>query len=76
MEGKLAAYERHIRTTSGGPEWKLNLDDSYWLPQTVKELQRSIEHAKELLRTKECGEEDAQTTEEGQQDREMVSDHY
>ena len=72
----MAAYERHIRTTSGGPAWKLHSEGCHWLPQTVKELQRSIEHAKGLLRAKESGEENQETSEEGCRDREMVSDCY
>lgn len=75
LEGKLEAYERHIRTTSGGPAWKLTLDENHWLPQSVKDLQQSIEQAKELLRAKEGVEENLETSKEGYRDRDMVSDH-
>lgn len=76
LEGKLAAYERHLRTTSGGPGWELHLDSNQWLPQTVKELQQSVKHAKELLRAKGSGKEDPEPSAEEDRERETVSTHY
>ena len=77
LEGKLAAYEHHLRTTSGGPGWELPLDSSsQWLPQIVKELQQSVKHAKDLLREKGSGEENSEPSVEEDWEREMVSTHY
>lgn len=76
LKGKLAAYERHLRTTSGGPEWELHVNSNQWLPQTVKDLQQSIKHAKELLKAKGSGKENLKPSEEEGQEREMVSTHH
>lgn len=76
LEGKLAAYERHLRTTSGGPEWELPLDSNQWLPQTVKELQQGVKHVKELLQAKGSGKGNPEPCAEEDWEREMVSTHY